>query len=59
MVGSGVFFSGVMAFGSIIRSAELDQVKPDIKIEEESTGVYILKANKRLRSLYFEQKKME
>ena len=31
MVGSGVFFSGVMAFGSIIRSADLDRYKVDIE----------------------------
>ena len=52
MLGSGVFFSGVMAFGSLIRSADHEFMKTQ-EAQEEVSGtplyLYVLEANKNLK----------
>lgn len=50
MVGSGVFFSGVMAFGSLIRSADGEFMK-EREMLEEGTGWECLMINEQLKKI--------
>ena len=53
MLGSGIFFAGVMAFGSLIRSADREWMKSVGEKDEDVDGrrvyIYVNEMNEKLR----------
>ena len=54
MLGSGIFFSGVMAFGSLIRSADKEWMESrneelDEKIDGKQGFMYVMEINESLK----------
>ena len=55
MLGSGVFFAGVMAFGSLIRSADKEWMKSmddgkDERIDGKMSYIYVNEMNEHLKT---------